>query len=314
MVASVIVPTYRRSEKLVNLLKTLSHQTTKSPYEVIVVNDDENEDISWIIHLFPNLSLKAINLREKHGRPVARNQGARCAEGNILIFVDDDMTVAPEFINAHIETHIHPKVAAVGEILVPKEIPRTPLACYIEYQGLLRHIQEKPLPPKVFRTGNASVRRSMFFEVGMFDESIRTYGEDMDLAMRLSYNGAEFLYAKGAIAYHHDEPNIDEFLSKIWEWGRYTLPIHAERHPELARSIWLHLALPPRLGKEPLLTTVKKMLLKFCLLPWFYRVAKRLLAVPMPQKLSFAIIDYLRVYTYIKGYLEALNQEKIEKG
>ncbi|MGQ9602907.1 MAG: glycosyltransferase family 2 protein [bacterium] len=307
--ASVIIPTYRRRQKLLNLLKTLSQQSTSLPFEVIVVNDDEDEDISGIVELFPALKLRAINLRAAHGRPVARNQGARYADGEVLIFVDDDMTVNAEFIDAHIRTHIHPRVAAVGLILAAEGIPRTHLARYIEYQGLLRHIKEKKLPPKVFRTGNASVGKRMFTEVGMFDESIRTYGEDMDLAMRLSYCGAEFLHAKGAVAYHHDQLNIDDFLAKVWEWGRYTLPRHAEKHPDFAESIWLHLALPPKLGREPFIESVKKLLLRFSLSHFFYWIAKRLLVIPMPQKLAFALIDYLKVYTYIKGYLEALSQK-----
>lgn len=310
----MIVPTFRRTDKLINLLQTLEQQITDFGYEVIVVNDAEDEDISWLNKRFPSLNLSTMNLRGRHGRPIARNHGAKLAKGDVLIFVDDDMTVNPGFVDAHLRAHTHPKIAAVGRILTANEIPITPLARYIEYQGLVRHLREKPLPPKVFRTGNASVAKATFVEVGMFDESITTYGEDMDLAMRLSYAGTEFVYAKGAIAYHHDQPNIDDFLAKIWEWGRYTLPKHAERHPQFAKSIWLHLALPLRPFQEPLVLSIKKILMRIALLRVLYKVARLLLRIPMPQRLGFALIDYLRVYTYIRGYRQALIDQANRSG
>ena len=308
--ASIIIPTYKRPLLLRNLLNSLRTQTAMSRFEVIVANDAEDEDLSDLEAEFSDISVKVVNLRGRHGRPIARNQAARLAEGDILIFLDDDMTVVPEFVEAHLKAHVHDRIAAAGDILTIPEYANDPLARYIERQGARRHLGEASLPPRIFRTGNASVSHQFFLEAGMFDETVTTYGEDLDLGMRLSYLGAEFVFVERAKSFHHYSPDLDDMLAKLEEWGRYTLPIHAKRHPDLARHLWLDLAVLPDRSSAPFVRRLKHSLLWVALKPPFYKLARALFELKFLGSLLFPVIDYLRVYTYLRAYRSAVEQRQ----
>jgi GT2 family glycosyltransferase len=307
--ASIIIPTYKREDLLRNLLISLSKQQTEYPFDVTVVNDDPDGGLSPLELEFSDIALKVIDLAEDHGRTVARNTAVRNSTGDILIFLDDDMTVGEDFITRHMEAHVDLDNAVIGSILTPPEYASHPLARYIERQGARKRKPGEELPPRCFRTGNGSVSRELFTRAGMFDETLRTYGEDIDLANDLSHAGAKFVFAEGAVSYHHYEPDIDDMMAKLREWGRYTLPHYAHKHPGLAKALWLHLAEPVRFGKEPLATSFKKMGLRIVLTPPFYGMARLVYKCTWLGSLLFPIIDFIRVYNYLGAYRRALRDK-----
>jgi glycosyltransferase involved in cell wall biosynthesis len=303
--ASVIIPTLNREVFLRNLLESLSKQQTDYAFEVIVVNDSPQDDLSPLELEFSDIGTKVVNLREDHGRSVARNAGVRHSDGDILIFLDDDMTVSEDFITRHMDAHVESSCAVIGNVRSAPQYARDPFARYIERQGARKRKPGERIPPQCFRTGNASVSREMFSRAGMFDETLRTYGEDLDLAMNLSYHGATFVFDELATSYNHDPPDIDDMMRKVREWGEFTLPIFTERHPELIRALWVHLAHPIRLGKENPLLSLRKIGLRLALVPPLYRLARRIYRLKWLGRLLFPVIDFIRVYNYIGAYRRA---------
>ena len=303
--ASVIIPTLNRETFLHNLLVSLSKQQTEYDYEVIVVNDNPEDDLSALELEFSDIGTKVVNLREDHGRSVARNAGVRHSDGDILIFLDDDMTVSEDFITRHMEAHVNPSYAVIGDVRSAPQYAGDPFARYVERQGARKRKRGERIPPQCFRTGNASVSREMFSRAGMFDEALRSYGEDLDLAMNLSYHGATFIFAEGAVSYNHDPPDIDDMMRKVREWGEFTLPVFAQRHPELVKALWVHLADPIRLGRESPWLTLRKAALRVALLPPFYGLARVLYRCKWLGGLLFPVIDFIRVYNYIGAYRRA---------
>jgi GT2 family glycosyltransferase len=256
------------------------------------------------------MRFRLINPPTNVGRGPARNMGVSNSSGEIIIFLDDDMTVAPGFINAHVDAHTGPGLAVVGNIVSAPEYASHPLARYVERQGAKKRSGARSLPPKVFRTGNGSLRRALFEEAGMFDESFSTYGEDLDLAMRLNYHDAKFVFAENAISYNHHPPDLDDMLEKVREWGRYTIPVLALRHPDLERAIHAHLAHPVRLGREGLGLSLRKIAVRFALLPPLYSIARLVYRCTFLGGLLFPLIDYLRLYNYLRAYREALKERR----
>jgi len=304
--ASVIVPTYRRPDLLRELLTSLSSQQTEYDFEVIVVNDDPEDNLSALELEFSDISVKVINLSEDHGRSIARNTGVRASSGDIIIFLDDDMTVVDGFITGHMDAHVHPRTAVVGNLVSAPEYARDPLARYIERQGAKKREPGAKLPPRCFRTGNGSLSRQLFQDVGMFDESFRTYGEDLDLAMRLNYKGAEFVFAEDAISYNHQDPDFDDMMEKLREWGRYTLPIFKKTHPEFTRDIWVDLGDPIEIGRESLSISLKKIGLRLVLTRPFYAVARLVYRCKWLGDALFPVIDFMRLFIYLGAYRESL--------
>ena len=308
--ASVIIPTYKRPDLLRNLLSSLAAQETEYPFEVVVVNDAPDEDLSALEVEFSDMALKILSHPENRGPAVARNTGVRDSSGEILIFLDDDTTVNHMFVTGHVEAHTTPTTAVVGNVYTLPEHGSALLARYIERQGAKKRRDRNNLPPVCFRSGNASVSRDMFLQAGMFDETLRAYGEDMDLAMKLASDGATFVFAEDAIAYNHSLPTVEELMVKIREWGATTLPVCARRHPAFARHLWLHLAEPVRIGRESPLVSFKKIGLRIVLTRPFYAIALGLTRYNRLGRLLFPVLDYIRLYNYFNAYRQAISRHE----
>jgi GT2 family glycosyltransferase len=303
--ASLIIPTYKRPDLLHKLLESLSTQKTGHRFEVIVVNDGSDRDLGALEAEFSDISLRLIVLGQNRGRAYARNEGVRNSRGDILIFVDDDMTVVEDFVERHMAAHVRPEDVVIGDVLSPPEYKSHPLARYIERQGVRKLRPTESIPPKSVRTGNVSVSRELFDKAGQFDEAIVKYGEDIDLGMRLSYVGANFLFAEAAASYHHHPPDIDDMIAKMQEYGRYTVPLLARHHPELRRPLRIDLAEPLAPGRESPALTMKKIGLRIILTPPFYALALGLYRCSWLGNLLFPVIDYIRAYNYVRAYWQA---------
>jgi glycosyltransferase involved in cell wall biosynthesis len=107
--ASVIIPTYYRSNELSELLDSLLGQIVK-PMEVIVVDDTPTEVIRHVCEDYEGRFLKErvalIYVRNTGERSItiARNLGVKIAKGDILIFFDSDLILYPDYIEELLET------------------------------------------------------------------------------------------------------------------------------------------------------------------------------------------------------------------
>ena len=90
---SVVIPTYNRVGVLLTVLKEYSLQSLKHEHWEVVVSDDGSTDNT--VEIIKTIYL----LRQQHKGPgEARNLGAKQAKGEILVFVDADMTFDKDFI------------------------------------------------------------------------------------------------------------------------------------------------------------------------------------------------------------------------
>lgn len=91
---SVIIPAYNEQSYITACLDTIFNQTLK-PTEVIVIDDGSTDKTVQMVQSFPQVTL----LRQSHlGTAKARNLGAFQAKGDILVFVDADMTFDNNFL------------------------------------------------------------------------------------------------------------------------------------------------------------------------------------------------------------------------
>jgi GT2 family glycosyltransferase len=308
--ASVVIPTFRREALLRGLLESLSRQKTSYEYDVTVVGDGTEISAESVGLKASGTRVSFISLSRKVGRGAARNAGIRASTGEIIVFLDDDMTVVEGFIEEHLRHQTGDRTVLIGDVKSPPEYAGSSLARYIERQGVRKLATREKIPAKCFRTGNASVPRALLEEVGMFDEAITHYGEDMDLAAKLADAGADFAFAEGAAAYHHHPPDLDDMLAKMREYGRYTVPLLVERHPYLKKTLRIHLAEPPRPGSEPLSLTLRKMGLRLILTAPVYGLVLAAMQFGPPDSVVFPMYDYVRAYNYITEYWKETRHEE----
>ena len=96
MKVSVIIPAYNEEKVIQYCLESLKNQTFKD-LEVIVIDDGSTDKTKELIE-------RAKLLTQNHKGPgEARNFGAKQAKGEILVFVDADMTFDRDFIKELVE-------------------------------------------------------------------------------------------------------------------------------------------------------------------------------------------------------------------
>lgn len=119
MSVSIIIPTYNGALKIPHLLKALEGQSF-TDFEVIVVIDGSTDHTYELINE-ANYQLKNLQLIRQlnGGRSVARNTGAEKAQGDILIFFDDDVVPLHNTVELHVKHHANFKQSIlVGDVIM----------------------------------------------------------------------------------------------------------------------------------------------------------------------------------------------------
>ena len=98
MKISVIIPVYNEEGEILDCLKSLGNQIYKD-FEIIAIDDGSTDKTSQLLKDFKGV-LPAFRLigQDHKGAGAARNLGAKKAIGEILVFVDADMTFDKNFI------------------------------------------------------------------------------------------------------------------------------------------------------------------------------------------------------------------------
>jgi GT2 family glycosyltransferase len=116
---SVITPTFRRPEETVGLLENLSEQTLV-PTEVVLVDGappEENETEKAVRAVAGKYAFKINYVRHGGGTAIQRNVGIDHARGDFLVFVDDDVRLAPEFLERIIAVFAQDSEKKIGGIV-----------------------------------------------------------------------------------------------------------------------------------------------------------------------------------------------------
>jgi glycosyltransferase involved in cell wall biosynthesis len=212
MKISVIIPTYNEEGVILDCLKSLAKQTLKN-FEVIVVDDGSTDATYKVASKFqiPNSKFQIINSNHE-GPGGARNKGAKSVKGDILVFVDSDMTFDRNFLKMLVKPIVSGKSKGTfskDEIVSNWDKPFA--RCYSLNEGWenkKRHPKNYPDKQKVFR----AILRTEFERVGGFTPG--GYNDDWSLSEKLGY---EAIVAPNAIFFHKNPDNIKEiFNHAIW--------------------------------------------------------------------------------------------------
>lgn len=96
MLLTVVVPTLNRREELARCLRTLAAQTRK-PDELLVVDGARDPEIEALVRAQPYPRVSYLPFRP--GLTAARNHAISRATGDVVVFLDDDLTLEPEFLS-----------------------------------------------------------------------------------------------------------------------------------------------------------------------------------------------------------------------
>lgn len=238
--ASIIINTYNRPEPLSRCLEAVSRQDGVDHCEVIVVDDGSRGNFHAIERLWQRkLDLKFIPIKHS-GRATARNRGVEAAKGERIIFLGDDVMVKPGWLKCHLERGIGQKyLALLGPYaLMENRSYSSAFRAAVDPVRFDWIKNPEDVGFEFFFTGNISMDRGLFNEIGGFDTRFTTYGwEDIDFGLRFKKSGGKIIYDECAKAVHeHPAMTRSELWKREYSNG-YTAWIFWEKwntDPEIA--------------------------------------------------------------------------------
>jgi len=188
---SIIVPTFQEGQYIANTILNLRKAANPSSVEVIVVDGGSVDDTIEEAKRFADKVY-----RIGRGIAKARNFGAKHSNGDILLFIDADVTLPKGFAEKLIETFKDPEVRGATCNIMPLKPNISEKIFFYLYNGLIRLTSRfKPHSRGEF----LAVRKSAFFTINGFNENLSCI-EDHDFAIRLSKIG-KFVYIKDLTVY-----------------------------------------------------------------------------------------------------------------
>jgi glycosyltransferase involved in cell wall biosynthesis len=210
---SVIIPTFNRSDKLLEALSSVVAQSHR-PIEVLVVDDGSTDDTERAAKAFAcehkNENFRILYIRQRNaGAPAARNNGLRNAVGEFIQFLDSDDLLKPGAIAA--------KLAAIKESGAPYAYDSSEVR---NDDGDLIGYCGGPWPEDgksgtilnyLFDVAGPLLPTSVCVEIGPWDETLRGCQEiEYFLRLKTKVGKGKFALKGGHIQRVHSGPRISQ--------------------------------------------------------------------------------------------------------
>ena len=223
---SIVVPVYNNSNDLSECVAALNASAFPDT-EIIIVDDGSTDETASVA---VTTGARVVNLTRNSGPAAARNHGARHARGEILFFVDADVVLAPDALS-RIEKVFQEQPDLAAAFGSYDARPRAS-GVVSQYRNLLHHFVHQNGNPEAttFWAGCGAIRRSVFEQVGGFDEKrfSRPSIEDIELGYRLREAGHRILLDKSLQGKHLKRWNLfsvirTDLLYRAIPWSRLIL-------------------------------------------------------------------------------------------
>ena len=278
--ASLIIPTKNQSSILQKCLESIQNITVYPNYEIIVVNNqsDQPEALAYLQSLSKAGEVTVLDYDHPFNYSAINNFAARHAQGDVLVFLNDDTEViSPNWLQELVSHTIRPEIGAVGAMLYYPNDTIQHAGLTLNYQYIALHNYHKFQKGFAGHNGRArltqnlsavtgaclAVEKDKFQQVGGFDKTnLKIAYNDIDLCLRLQKAGYRNVWTPHAELYHHEsasrgfEDTLEkkarleleaEYMREKWE------PILADdpaNNPNLTLDLLdFSLAFPPRATK-----------------------------------------------------------------
>jgi glycosyltransferase involved in cell wall biosynthesis len=262
---SIVIATRERARTLSACLATvLAIEYPADHMEVIVVDNGPVTDTTErVVRELGGTAPKLLRYvsTEVAGSAVGREAGWRCAEGEYVLFLDDDVAVDPHWAAAIAEAFVaHPGVDCVTGLVLPLQLDTRAQQLLEQFGGFSKGYKKRlydlgehrgdgalyPFAAGAFGSGaNMAFRRSRLAALGGFDLALGpgtpTFGgEDIAPLMRCVALGGGLVYEPRAVVWHRHPQDYAVFRRNMYRYGVGLSAAYASllmQHPEFAGEI-----------------------------------------------------------------------------
>lgn len=225
-----MIPTLNGEQTLAVQLRALAGQRTARRFEIIVADNGSTDGTAGLVaDLAHEVSgLRLVDASVRTGSNVARNIGTEAARAEIVLLCDSDDEVGDGWLDAlagGLESadgvggtlelrRLNPRYAAAAD--QPAAIP-----------GVVTQLDFLPRP-----TGaNAGYRRSVWVELGGFNEAYVRGGTETEFFWRMQLAGHTFRDVPAAVVHYRLRPGPRSALRQTYIWGRQHAMLYRDFRP-----------------------------------------------------------------------------------
>lgn len=218
---SVIVPVYNDPAGLRATVDSLLAQSyPAAAYEVVVVDNGSDDGTLAVARAVAAAHPSIVRVEREtdvQGSYAARNAGVRASDGEVLAFVDADVTVDADWLGAGVAAMRERDADYLGCRVDVRTPERTLAGLYDAHTGfpVERYVAEYGFAP----TCALFVARDVFGDVGLFDADLVS-GGDVEFGHRVAAAGYDLHYAEGVRAEHPARTSLRSLLGKHVRVGR----------------------------------------------------------------------------------------------
>ncbi|HKR00653.1 MAG TPA: glycosyltransferase [Pyrinomonadaceae bacterium] len=242
---SIVLGTRDRPAELRECLSCLAAQVTPRPVEIIVV--DNNPDSGLTPPVVAEFSRVLLIDERRGGVAYARNAGIAVSSGEIIVTVDDDVTMPPDWLEKLLAPFEGSGVAIVSGNVLPRATETLAERLFEAYGGLGRGEEPFEVNQNWFEqfrlravptwelggTANAAFRASIFSHpsIGMMEETLGPgmptgVGEDTYLFYKSLRAGVTLCYEPGAYVWHKHRRDLTALRRQIYNYSKGHVAYH----------------------------------------------------------------------------------------
>jgi glycosyltransferase involved in cell wall biosynthesis/GT2 family glycosyltransferase/tetratricopeptide (TPR) repeat protein/ADP-heptose:LPS heptosyltransferase len=214
---SIIIPVFNNVEFTTRCLESIIRYVPGERFEVIIVDNGSSDGTGRFLRCLEG-DVRIIINETNHGFSQACNQGAAVAQGEFIIFLNNDCVSTPGWLDALIKkAREDNQIGILGsKLLYPDGT--------IQHAGIVAGYRNKEIFPYHVYLGKPAnyppankcrefqmvtgaclmIRTQLFRELGRFDEAYVNGHEDLDLCLRVRQAGYKVVYCPESILTHYE--------------------------------------------------------------------------------------------------------------
>ncbi len=231
MTTTVIVLAFNNGERLtLPCVDSILANTDPDLYDLLVFDNGSTDKTCDLIRA---KHVDVARLEENVGFSVGNNIAATFAQGENLVFLNNDIVAHPGWLEPMLAALEQPGVGMVGSKLLYPDGRIQHAGVHFESNpngalyGLHYQSEQPPGPVHAVTAACMAMRADLFHQLDGFDPAYRLGNEDVDLAFKVRDAGWTIWYEPASLLTHHESQSPDRFD-------------HVRENVTLFTQRWLH--------------------------------------------------------------------------